>query len=96
MVFPEFPSDAWEYIKGPMKQRLVNRTSTRGIAATKIAKSVRGSIVRAKYWAIRAKQRFYQSFGVTNWSILEFMHRLDNGRMLEAMREVEYPRWGLP
>ena len=96
MVFPEFPYDAWEYIKGPLKQRVETRKATRKNAATVIAKNVRGSIVRAKYWAIRAKQRFYQTFSVTNWSILEFMHRLDRGRMLEAMREVEYPRWGLP
>ena len=95
MVFPEFPYDAWEYIKGPLKQRVETRKATRKNAATVIAKSVRGSIDRARYWAVKAKQRFYETFGVNSWSVLEFMHSLDRGLMKEAMSKVENPRWGL-
>ena len=94
MVFPEFPSDAWEYIKGPLKQRVETRkTSVR--AATLIANRVRGSIARARYWTVKELQRFYNRVGVYSMEALEFMNSLDRGRMTEAMSRVDNPRWGL-
>ena len=63
-------------------------------AATVIAKHVRGSMDRARYWTVRQFHRFYLMTGAYDEEELRLMSSLRTGRMKEAMSREINPRWG--
>ena len=63
------------------------------VAVRVIAKHVRGVMNRARYLFLRKRRQQIERIGVRNMDQLEFMYRLDQGRMTEEMSAVPNPRW---